>query len=274
MWREPKPAPGLDEHRVRQVVRQRVRAASSPARGCRAPRRSRCASYLSSVRRTTSGAGRRTSAPSSSVRRSASSRWSRSASGTISRTPCSRTSSCERGEVAGIVDARNDRALVRVVERGRERVGVDRDRVRAGAAKRGDDVDALPGAGEEDGGHGRNRLAARLQPPVAALVRAAEQGERRAREDLQVDLRRAVLDVPDVQLDPLLPGQRRAAVDLRPAGDPRLDLEPPPLARRVPLDLVARASAAGRSRSCRRGRRSRAGAARRSRAAGGAGRRA
>ena len=49
----------------------------------------------------------------------------------------------QRGEVAGVVDARNDRALVRVVERGRERVGVDRDRARAGPPEGGDDVDAL-----------------------------------------------------------------------------------------------------------------------------------
>lgn len=40
-------------------------------------------------------------------------------------------------------------------------------------------------------------------------VRAAEDGERRTREDLQVDERRAVVDVPDVELDPLL--QRRVA---------------------------------------------------------------
>src|SRR4051794_1175617 len=72
-----------------------------------------------------------------------------------------------------------------------------------------------------------------------APVRPAEERERRPREDLQVDRERAALDVPDVELDPLRPGQRRAAVDLRPAGDPRLDLEPPPLPRRVALDLVA-----------------------------------
>ena len=63
----------------------------------------------------------------------------------------------QRREVTRIVDERNDRALVRVVERGRERVGVDGDRARAGTPKGGDDVDTLPGAGEEDGGQGRKR---------------------------------------------------------------------------------------------------------------------
>src|SRR5215475_13072952 len=72
-----------------------------------------------------------------------------------------------------------------------------------------------------------------------ALVRAAEKCQGRAREDLQVDLRRAVLHVPDVQFDPVLPRQGGSAVDLGPAGDPGLDLEPPPLPRRVALDLVA-----------------------------------
>jgi hypothetical protein len=48
-----------------------------------------------------------------------------------------------------------------------------------------------------------------------------------------------MLDVPDVELDALVPRQGRAPVDLRPARDPRLDLEPAPLTRRVLLDLVA-----------------------------------
>ena len=50
--------------------------------------------------------------------------------------------------------------------------------------------------------------------------------------------RRAVLDVEDVELDPLVPGQRRAPVDLRPACDARLHVEPLSLTRRVLLDLV------------------------------------
>src|SRR5438876_11195079 len=62
-----------------------------------------------------------------------------------------------------------------------------------------------------------------------ALVVAAEQRERSAQQDQQVGLRAAVLDVPEVELDPLRPRQRRAAVDLRPACDSRLHLEPPAL---------------------------------------------
>ena len=48
-----------------------------------------------------------------------------------------------------------------------------------------------------------------FQPPVAPLYVPAEQRERRLREDLQVEPEGAVLHVPDVQLDPLVPGSRR-----------------------------------------------------------------
>ena len=48
-----------------------------------------------------------------------------------------------------------------------------------------------------------------------------------------------MLHVPEVEIDPLGPRQRRAAVDLRPAGDPRLDVEPVELALVVAVDLVA-----------------------------------
>src|SRR3954470_24101478 len=56
-----------------------------------------------------------------------------------------------------------------------------------------------------------------------ALVRAAEERERRADQDAEVEERRPVLDVPDVELDPLRPGQLRAAVDLRPPRDAGLN---------------------------------------------------
>ena len=59
----------------------------------------------------------------------------------------------ERGHVAGVVDPRDERGMVGVIERGRERVEVGGDRRRAGAAERAHDVDALPCAGEEDGCH-------------------------------------------------------------------------------------------------------------------------
>ena len=66
----------------------------------------------------------------------------------------------ERGQIAWIVDPRDDRMHVGVVDRGRELVGVDRERAGAGPAERGHDIHALPGAGEEDAGHGRNLAAA------------------------------------------------------------------------------------------------------------------
>src|SRR5579884_1832224 len=77
----------------------------------------------------------------------------------------------------------------------------------------------------------------RSPAPRLPLVRAPEESERRAGEDPEVDERRAVLDVPDVELDPVRPGQRGAAVDLRPAGDARLHVQPPLLAGVVLLHL-------------------------------------
>ena len=59
----------------------------------------------------------------------------------------------ERRDIPGVVDAWDERAVVRVVQRRRERIEVGRDRGRAGASERADDVDALARAGEEDRGH-------------------------------------------------------------------------------------------------------------------------
>ena len=59
----------------------------------------------------------------------------------------------ERGDVPGIVDARDERAVVGVVERRGERIEVGGDGRRAGAPEGAHDVDALARAGEEDGGH-------------------------------------------------------------------------------------------------------------------------
>src|SRR5437763_5681334 len=81
-------------------------------------------------------------------------------------------------------------------------------------------------------------LLRRLPATRPALVRAAEEGARRAQQDLQVDERRAVLDVPEVELDPLRPGEPRPAVDLRPARDPGPDIEPVALPLVVLVDLV------------------------------------
>ena len=76
-----------------------------------------------------------------------------------------------------------------------------------------------------------------------------------AEQDAHVEEQRAVVHVPDVQLDPLRPGERRATVHLCPAGDAGLDLEPPPLAVGV-ADPPApgRSGAAPRSPSRRAGR--------------------
>ena len=66
---------------------------------------------------------------------------------------------------------------------------------------------------------------------------ASQQGARCAGEDLQVEAQRAMLDVPDVQLDPLLPRDPGAAVDLGPPGDAGAQVQAAQLARRVELDL-------------------------------------
>src|ERR1700688_2762995 len=72
----------------------------------------------------------------------------------------------------------------------------------------------------------RLRSASTLSPaPRCTFVRSAEEGERCLYEDAQVEQRRAVLDVPDIELDALVPWERRTAVHLGPAGDPGLYLE-------------------------------------------------
>src|SRR5581483_2205671 len=82
------------------------------------------------------------------------------------------------------------------------------------------------------------KLARRLPATRLALVRPPEERARRAQQDLQVEERRAVLDVPEVELDPLRPREAGATVHLRPAGDAGLDVEPAPLPLVVLLDLV------------------------------------
>ena len=56
----------------------------------------------------------------------------------------------QRSDVAGVVDWRHERAPLRGVERGRELVDVGSNGRRAGLRERLDDVDALPGTGEEN----------------------------------------------------------------------------------------------------------------------------
>src|ERR1700681_4125055 len=72
-----------------------------------------------------------------------------------------------------------------------------------------------------------------------ALVRSAEERERRAQQDPHIDGGRTVLDVPEVELDPLGPRQLGASVDLGPPGEAWCHLEPASLARVVTLDLIA-----------------------------------
>src|SRR5262249_1392839 len=93
------------------------------------------------------------------------------------------------------------------------------------------------GATDPQGSPGSSRF--RLPTARLALVGAAEERERGSNEDPQVEARRAVLDVPDVELDPIRPRELGAAVHLRPAGDAGLDVEPVPLMLVVLLDLVA-----------------------------------
>src|SRR5881275_2289653 len=84
------------------------------------------------------------------------------------------------------------------------------------------------------------RSASRRLPAAGrASVRPAEQRERRPQEDEQIRLPAAMADVPEVELDPLGPREPGAAVDLGPARDARLHVEPVQLPLVVLLDLVA-----------------------------------
>ena len=89
---------------------------------------------------------------------------------------CSWTSVAQRRDVVGVVDPRHERVGVGVVERRRQLVDVGRDRARSRALERGDDVDALSGAREEDAAHGRREyrraVLRRLLLVLAALVAA------------------------------------------------------------------------------------------------------
>ena len=155
MWREPKPSRGLHEHGEVELVRE---LAGQPARRRRDPElleEARARGTCRPSRSTTSAAGSSTSAGSSSPR--ALGEHQVVEVGERDDEPdvvLAATSSRSAGDVAGVVDARHERVAVGVVERGRERVDVGGDRRRAGPSEGGDDVDALPRAGEEDRGHG------------------------------------------------------------------------------------------------------------------------
>ena len=85
------------------------------------------------------------------------------------------------------------------------------------------------------------REGRRLAPAAGrAAIGPAEERQRRPQQNRKIDLRRAVLDVPDVELDPIGPWERGAPLHLRPAGEPGSDLEPAALVSVVLLDLVAK----------------------------------
>src|SRR5262245_56677206 len=83
--------------------------------------------------------------------------------------------------------------------------------------------------------------AIRLRPPPSGrtAVGTPEERERRSQEDREIHAWGAVVDVPDVELDPVRPRERGAAVDLGPAGEPGPHLEAAALVLVVLLDLVA-----------------------------------
>ncbi len=76
----------------------------------------------------------------------------------------------ERRHVGGVGDARHDRTEVRVVERGREGIGIDGQRDCSRTTKRADDVDALTRAREEDD-HDRRAYSELTSPSVPAPIR-------------------------------------------------------------------------------------------------------
>src|SRR4029079_19805690 len=68
-------------------------------------------------------------------------------------------------------------------------------------------------------------------------LRAARLGEGHP-DDPRVERERPVVDVPGVEPEALLPGDLVAAHHLRPAGDPGLDGQAPPVLRLVVRDLL------------------------------------
>src|SRR5262249_61951409 len=89
----------------------------------------------------------------------------------------------QRRDVVLVLHLRDEHAVRRPVERRCERIDVCRDRRRACAVERIDDVDALSRAREEDGRHGgqytRNGSAARAEAAnTAATTGRARRGRR------------------------------------------------------------------------------------------------
>ena len=67
---------------------------------------------------------------------------------------------------------------------------------------------------------------------------AADDLTQRTAEDLAVEAKGPVVDVPDVQRELVVPRERVAAVDLRPARDPRPHLVPPLLLGCVEIEVL------------------------------------
>src|SRR5579859_3002280 len=78
-----------------------------------------------------------------------------------------------------------------------------------------------------------------MPAPALSLVQppAGRHHPDRPCDDPQVERERMVLDVPEVELYPLVPWQRSATVDLSPAGQPGLDRQAAALALGVLLHL-------------------------------------
>src|SRR5215208_158025 len=100
---------------------------------------------------------------------------------------------------------------------------------RAGGQRAGTDVISA-------GRSGLGRLAPATRLALVEPV-PAEHHPHGPPENPQVERERRVLDVPEVELDPLAPRQRRAALDLCPARQARQHGEPAALALGVAVDL-------------------------------------
>lgn len=72
-------------------------------------------------------------------------------------------------------------------------------------------------------------------PPVDPS--AFDHSPRGAYKDLEVQHRGPVIDIPDVEFDPLLPGERVAPVDLCPSREAGFDLQTAALAAGVLIHL-------------------------------------
>src|SRR5262249_2379765 len=100
---------------------------------------------------------------------------------------------------------------------------------------------ASPGWKRRSETAGRSLIAASL---VRGEAVAGDEEPEGPEQDAGVEQRAAVVDVVDVELDPLLPGDAGAALDLGPAGDARADLVAAALVRRV-IDHLGRDRRAG-----------------------------